>query len=185
MTDGTGLEGRVGVDRKRVRRGNHRPHCGFGTYTRQCVLRRHSCVTVSKGPIRRSSPTKCVVGVRLDGTCHEGGHQPGKLRDPRPDGRWRDGGGLPRAGYTAGARYSGQGATGSVRAPSRAHAAELHGSESDGTAKPATTPPLSRRCSMRRRNGVAYMRSNVTLNFSVLATAPPVSTIDLPSAATV
>ena len=62
MTDATGLEGRVGVDRKRVRRGSHRPHCGFGTYTRQCVLRRHSCVTVSKGPIRRSSPTKCVVG---------------------------------------------------------------------------------------------------------------------------
>src|ERR1017187_3377618 len=33
----------------------------------------------------------------------------------------------------------------------RAYAAELHGSESDGTAKPATTPPLSRRCSMRSR----------------------------------
>ena len=38
---------------------------------------------------------------------------------------------------------------------------------------------------MRRRNAVAYMRSYVILNFSVLATAPPVSAIDLPSAATV
>src|ERR1035437_2952952 len=102
-----------------------------------------------------------------------------------PMGAGGMGGGLPREGYTAGAPHSGQGATGSVRARSRAHAAELHGSESDGTAKPATTPPLSRRCSMRPRNGVAYMRSNAIVNFSVLATAPPVSAIDLPSAATV
>src|ERR1019366_7039183 len=97
--------------------------------------------------VQRTNPALVPNQVRswvLDWTEHatEVGHQPGKLRDPRPDGRGRDGGGLPRAGYTAGARYSGQGATGSVRARSRAHAAELHGSESDGTAKPATTPPL-------------------------------------------
>src|SRR5664279_492038 len=41
----------------------------------------------------------------------------------------------------------------------RAYAAELRGSESDGAAKPATTPPLSRRCSMRSRNAAAYMLS--------------------------
>ena len=45
--------------------------------------------------VQRTNPALVPNQVRswvLDGTEHatEGGHQPGKLRDPRPDGRGRD-----------------------------------------------------------------------------------------------
>src|ERR1035438_5999392 len=103
----------------------------------------------------------------------EGGHQPGNYAIVARDGCGRD------------TRLERDIAVKGYRKRSRAIPSACSGTTRDGTAKPATTPPLSRCCSMRSRNAVAYMRSNVILNFSVLATAPPVSTIDLPSAATV
>ena len=111
----------------------------------------------------------------------EGGHQPGNYAIVAAMGA----GGMGEVYRARDTRPERDIAVKGYRKRSRAIPSACSGTARGGTAKPATTPPLSRCCSMRRRNAVAYMRSNVILNFSVLATAPPVSAIDLPSAATV